>query len=149
MKSRAGNVQTIHIGGTAINLPDFLETRVEDDTLVACPPRTYFVILRLTVVTVTKDGQEVADEGQETIREGASEAQAELHESADKVWYHLIQPASEGTPGSLMHYWYVGLGGHTLIVSCFVDAAKSNHPLSGRVLAAVEPAIDSFRRHPD
>ncbi len=140
-------MQTFNIGSTTIDLPDVLQTRVEEDTLVAYPPRTDFVVLRLTVVTVTKDGQEVADEGQKTIREGASEAGAELHECAGRVWYHVTGPASQGAPGSLMHYWYVGLGGHTLIASCFVDAAQSNHPISKRVLAAVEPAIDSFRRH--
>ncbi len=140
-------MQTFHIGSTAIDLPDFLQTRVENDTLVAYMPRTSFAILRLTIITVSKDGQEVDGAGQKEVREGAEEAHAELHASAGKVWYHIIKPASEGTRGSLMHYWYVGLGGHTLIVSCFVGAQKGKHPVSKRVLASVEPAIESFRRH--
>lgn len=141
------SMQTFHIGSTAIDLPDFLQTRVEEeDTLVAYPPRTDFACLRFTVVTVRKAGQEVEGAGQELVREGAEQAQAELHASGDRVWYYVTKPASQGTSGSLMHYWYVGLGGHTLLVSCFVDAKKSKHPASRRVLAAAELAIGSFRR---
>ncbi len=139
-------MQTFSIGNTRIDLPDFLETRIEDDTLVAFPPHTDFANLRFTLVSVTKEGQEVAGAGEKMIRECAAEAKAQLHESRDRVWYHVTKPASEGSAGSLMHYWYVGMGGHSLVVSCFVDAAQSAHPLAQRVLASVEPAILSFRR---
>jgi len=139
-------VKTFRIGSTAVDLPAFLETRVEDDTLVANPPRANFANLRFTVITVTKDGKEFAGAGERLIRKRAAEAKAELHEGSNRVWYHMTQPASEGSAGSLMHYWYVGMGGRTLVVSCFVDAAKSSDPLAQRVLASVEPAIQSFRR---
>jgi hypothetical protein len=139
-------MQTFSIGGTAIDLPDFLETRIEDDTLVAYPPRTGFVNLRFTVISVTKKGQEVAGAGEKLIREKAAESKAELHEGNGRVWYRATEPASEGSPGSRMHYWYVGLGGHSLVISCFVEAARSTDPLAQRVLASVEPAIQSFRR---
>jgi hypothetical protein len=139
-------LQKFRIGSMAIDLPSFLETRIEDDTLVAFPPRTDFANLRFDVVSVSKDGAEVAGAGEEMIREGALEAGAQLCEDRGRVWYHVIEPASEGSAGSLMHYWYVGLGGHSLVVSCFVDAAESSHPLTQSVLASVQPAIDSFRR---
>ena len=138
-------MRTFSIGSTKIDLPGFLETRVENDTLVAFPPRTDFANLRFTVISVTKDGQAVGGAGERMIRERAIEAKAQLHEAGDRVWYHVAEPASGGSPGSLMHYWYVGMGGHSLVVSCFVDAAKSNDPLAQRVLASVEPAIQSFR----
>src|SRR5262249_10782380 len=134
------------IGGTKIDLPDFLDTRIEDDTLVAFPPRSDFANLRFTVITVTKDGQAVPNAGETMIRERAIEAQAQLHEGSDRVWYNVTEPASEGSAGSLMHYWYVGMDGHLLVVSCFVDAMKSSHPVAQRVLASVEPAVQSFRR---
>jgi hypothetical protein len=139
-------MQTFNIGSTAVDLPDFLETRVEGDTLVAFPPHTDFANLRFTVITVMKDGREVAGAGERLIREKATESKAELHEGNGRVWYHDAEPALEGSAGSLMHYWYVGLGGQTLVVSCFVDAARSTEPLAQRVLASVEPAIQTFRR---
>ena len=139
-------MQTFSIGSTAIDLPGFLETRVEDDTLVAFPPRSDFANLRFTVISVTKDGREVAGAGERVIREKATESKAELHEGNGRVWYHVAEPASEGSVGSLMHYWYVGWGGHSLVVSCFVDAVRSTDPLAQRVLASVEPAIQTFRR---
>ncbi len=139
-------MQTFSIGSTAIDLPDFLETRIEDDTLVAYPPRTDFANLRFTIISVTKDGQEVAGAGERLIRKEAAERKTELHEGNDRVWFHVTEPASEGSAGSLMHYWYVGHGGHSLVVSYFVDATRSADPLAQRVLASVEPAIQTFRR---
>jgi len=72
-------VKTFRIGSTAVDLPAFLETRVEDDTLVANPPRANFANLRFTVITVTKDGKEFAGAGERLIRKRAAEAKAELH----------------------------------------------------------------------
>jgi hypothetical protein len=143
---REARMQTFSIGSTAIDLPDFLETRIEDDTLVAFLPRSDFANLRFTVISVTKEGQEVAGAGERFIRKQATERKAELHEGNDHVWFYVTQPASEGSAGSLMHYWYVGHGGYSLVVSCFVDSARSTDPLAQRVLASVEPAIQSFRR---
>jgi hypothetical protein len=140
------HMQTFSIGSTTIDLPGFLETRIEDDTLVAFPPRTDFANLRFTVISMTNYGQEVAGSGERFIRERAAEAKAQLHQSSGRVWYHVSKPASEGSAGSLMHYWYVGMGGYSLVVSCFIDAAQSSNPTAERVLAAVEPAIQSFRR---
>jgi hypothetical protein len=127
-------------------LPDYFETRIEDDTLVAFLPSADFANLRFTVVSVLKDMLEMTDVGVRLVREQAAECNAELHEGNGRVWYHNAEPASEGAVGSLMHYWYVGLGGHFLVISCFVDAAQATDPLTQQVLASVEPAIRSFRR---
>ncbi|MDX1963578.1 MAG: hypothetical protein SFX18_10520 [Pirellulales bacterium] len=144
---RETRMQTFSIGSTAIDLPDFLETRIEDDTLVAFLPGSDFANLRFTVISVTKkDGQEVAGAGERLIRKEATERQAELHEGNNRVWFYVAEPACEGSAGSLMHYWYVGHGGHSLVVSCFVNSARSTDPLAQRVLTLVEPAIQSFRR---
>ena len=140
-------MQTFSIGSTAVDLPDFLETRIEEDTLVAYPPRADFANLRFTVTSVTKkDRQEVVSAGERLIRKQAAERKVELHEGNGRVWFRFTEPASEGSAGSLMHFWYVGLGGYFMVVSCFVDAARSTDPLAQRVLASVEPAIQSFRR---
>jgi hypothetical protein len=139
-------MSTFSINGTVIDLPDFLDTRIEDGTLIAYPPDTDFANLRFTVITLTKDGHEVASAGENLIRERAAKSAAELHEGQDRVWYHETQPSSEGTPGSLMHYWYVGMDERILMVSCFIDAAQGSHPLAQRVLATVEPTIHSSGR---
>src|SRR5438034_90007 len=67
-------MRTFSIGSTKIDLPGFLETRVENDTLVAFPPRTDFANLRFTVISVTKDGEAVGGAGEKMIRERAIEA---------------------------------------------------------------------------
>ncbi|MEJ0088175.1 MAG: hypothetical protein WDM80_00230 [Limisphaerales bacterium] len=143
--SRDSHMKTYSISSTKIDLPDILETSVEDDTLVAFPPRTDFANLRFTVISITKDGQEVASAGARLIRDKAAESKEELHEENGRVWYQTTGPTSEGSTGSLMHYWYVGLGGHALVVSCFIDAARTTDPLAQRVLDSVEPAIQTFR----
>ena len=110
-------VQTFSIGRTSIDLPAFLETRVEDGTLVAYPPRTNFANLRYTVISVIKDGKEVANAGDKMIRDRAANAKAKLNEGVDRVWYTSVEKASQGSDGSLMHYWFVGMGGH---VNCIL-----------------------------
>lgn len=139
--SRDLHMKTYSIGSTKIDLPDFLETRVEEDTLVAFPPRTDFANIRFTVISITKDERA----GERLIRNEAAENKQELHEGNGRVWYQTTEQASEGSAGSLMHYWYVGLGGHALVASCFVDATRTNDPLARRVLDSVEPAIQTFR----
>jgi hypothetical protein len=84
-------MHTFSIGRTVIELPDFLETRIEDDTLVAYPPRTDFANLRFTVISTMKDGKEVAGAGEKMIRERAAERNAVLHEDRDRVWYHVLR----------------------------------------------------------
>ena len=139
-------MKTFSIGSTLIDLPDFLDTRLEEDTLVAYPPKTDFANLRFTVITIKKDGQEKAGAGERLIRKEAAKAGAKLYEDKGRVWYYYTEASSEGSPGSLMHYWYVGMGGHMLVISCFIDSAKKENPLTKQVLDAVVPAIKSFRQ---
>ena len=54
--------------------------------------------------------------------------------------YFLFEPFA-----ALSHHARVKQG--DVVVSCFVDSAQSSHPLAQRVLASVEPAIQSFRRN--
>lgn len=89
--------------GTGVDLPDFLETRIEEDTLVAYPPRTDFANLRFTVISVTKDGREIAGAGERLIRGQAAESRAELHGGNGRVWYHVAEPTSEG--GNQIFLW--------------------------------------------
>jgi len=138
-------MNTFSIGNTQIDLPPFLKTRDDDATLVAYPPKTDFANLRFTVITVSKNGNYVSGAGIGIVRERAEKGQFTLHESDDKIWYYTSQPSSEGSPDSTIHYWYVGLDAHVLIVSCFIDAAEETNPLTKQVWESVIPTITSFR----
>ena len=140
-------MQTFEIGETLIDIPDFLETRDDDGTLVAFPPETDFANLRFSVISVRKnDGTPSSGAGERHIRKKAREADAELTETNGKLWYHSIKPSSEGSDGSLMHYWFVGMDAFSMVVSCFVDFEERENPMTQRVLDAVMPAIESFRK---
>jgi hypothetical protein len=138
-------MRTCTIGSVKIDLPEFLETRTEGDTLVAFPPHTDFANIRFTVLSVFKDGALVRDAGVKMIRARAAKAQVPLQEHKNKVWYHVTESASQGAKGSQMHYWYVGMDGHCIVVSCFIDATRIEDPVAQRVLESIEPAIQSFK----
>ncbi len=48
-----------------------------------------------------------------------------------------------------MHYWYVGMDAHVLVISCFIDAMESKNTSATRVLDSVSSTIDSFRKVQD
>jgi hypothetical protein len=139
-------IQTIQLTDTSIDIPAFLQTRTDDGTLVASPPRTDFVNLRFTTLTVYKDHKRVPGAGINHVNAMADEEHLTLQRFADKVWCDKEEQATEGSPGSRIHFWYVGLDEHLLIVSCFVDASRKDDDLTKRVFGAVVPAIHSFRK---
>ncbi len=140
-------MRTATFGNTQIDLPEWLETRVEKDILVAYPPGTDYVNLRLTLITVSKDGKELPIRVEKEIKKVAKESGARLRKQPGKVWFYATTPCSEGSPGSLMHWWYIGMGGHLMVISCFCDVEEKENVLTKRVLASVEPMIQSFRRN--
>jgi hypothetical protein len=139
-------MKTFSIGDTLIDIADFLDTRIEDDTLVAFFPHSDFANARFTIVTVKKDGKEVDKAGENIVRQRAEKLGAELYQEKNFVWYYTSESASEGSPGSLMHYWYIGMGGHVIIASCFIDSAYKDSSDAKRVLDSMLLSIKSIRR---
>ena len=139
-------MQTVLLGDTAIDIPSFLEWRDDEGTLVAHIPRTDYANLRFSLLSVKNDaGAYVPEAGIRSIRRRCKEAAAVLESKEGKVWFYSEAPATEGSAGSVMHYWYVGMDAHMLVISCFIDSKESKNPNAARVLASVPATIDSFR----
>src|SRR5262245_20778156 len=140
-------MQTIQLGEMAIDIPSFLDWRVDDGTLVAYLPGTDFANLRFTLLSISESGGvPVPGAGVRFVTSRCAEANAKLEKSGETVWYCYTQAASDGTEGSLMHFWNVGLDAHVLIISCFVEAEMAQTEETDSVLSSVGPAIRSFRR---
>lgn len=139
-------MKTFSIGDTLIDIAEFLDTRIEDDTLVAYFPESDFANARFSVVTVKKDGKEVEKAGENIVRERAEKLGAKPNEDDGFVWYYTSEAASEGPPGSLMHYWYIGMGGQVVIASCYVDVSYEDIPETKQVLDSIPISIKSIRR---
>jgi hypothetical protein len=143
-------MQTVVLGDTAVDIPSFLEWRDDDGTMVAYLPRTDYANLRFTLLSVKNDaGAYVPEAGARSIMRRCKEAGAVLENKQGKVWFYSQEQASEGSSGSVMHYWYVGMDAHMLIISCFIDSKESANPNATKVLASVPATIDSFRQAQD
>lgn len=135
----------ISIGAVNFELPDWLDARDDDGTLVAYPPRTDFANLRISVSTIaTEDGRLSPGTGERIVRSIAAKEQKEVHRGDGKVWYSYSQPASEGSRGSVITFWKVGVGAHIVLVSCFLDLEEGDPATKQRVMKAVDPLIRSL-----
>ncbi|QJE96823.1 hypothetical protein [Luteolibacter luteus] len=139
-------MNTFSIGNVEIDIAGYLDTRIEDGTLVAFFPESDFANARFTVVTVMRDGGEVPRAAEKIMEDRAAKIGAKLHIEENFVWYYTVEIASEGTSGSKMHYWFVGMGGHAVVVSCFIDAAQSDSIDARRVLDSILVSVKSIRR---
>jgi len=138
-------MRRLGIGPVMFDLPDFLDARDHDGTLVAYPPKTDYANLRVTVSTVAKDGKPSPGVGERIVRSVAAKQQRELHYEGGKIWYTYSQPATDGSPGSTITFWHVGLDAHMIVVSCFIDSVEGAAAMKQRVLDTVIPLIRSFR----
>ena len=138
-------MQTFGIGAVSFEIPDFLDARDEDGTLVAYPPGTDFANLRFTVTTVVKNGEPSPGAAERFIRKKASEEHTELHEAEGKVWYTHSQASTGGSPGSTITFWYVGLGARMIVISCFIDSQEGDAAVKQGVLDSILATIRSFR----
>jgi hypothetical protein len=139
-------MRAISIGAVNFDIPDWLDARDDDGTLVAYPPETDYANLRVSVSTIaTEDGKPLVDAGERITRSIAANEQRELHAEDGKVWYSYSQPASEGSLGSTITFWHVGVGAHTAVVSYFIDSQKGDSVTKERVMHTVIPLIQSFR----
>ena len=142
-------IQTIQLGETAIDIPTSLDWRDDEGTLVAYLPGTDFANLRFTLLSIReRSGDLVPRGGLRAVMNRCIESKGTLKKSGETVWFYWAEPASEGSEGSLMHYWYAGLDAHMLIISCFVDAEMKQSEDADIVLSSVERTIGSFRKYP-
>ena len=138
-------IPAISIGAVKFELPDWLDARDDDGTLAAYPPRTDFANLRISVSTIaTEDGRPSLGTGERIVRGIAAKEQKEVHRGDGKVWYSYSQPASEGSPGSIITFWKVGVGAHIVLVSCLLDSGEGDAATKQRVMEAVDPLIRSL-----
>jgi hypothetical protein len=139
-------MHVISIGPVKFDIPDWLDWRDDDGTLVAYPPKTDYANLRVSVSTVATDnGKPSLGAGERITRSIAAKEQRELHAEDGKVWYTYSQPASEGPPGSTITFWHVGVGAHTAVVSCFIDSQEGDPATKEHLIQSVIPIIRSFR----
>jgi hypothetical protein len=139
-------MSAISVGAVKFEIPDWLDARNDDGTLVAYPPETDYANLRISVSTIaTEDGKPSLGGGARIVRSIAAKEQRHLHEEDGRVWYSHSEVASEGSPGSTITFWHVGIGAHTAIVSCFIDSAEGDAAMKERVMHTVVPLIRSFR----
>jgi hypothetical protein len=139
-------MRAISIGTVTFDIPDWLDARDDDGTLVAYPPKTDYANLRVSVSTIaSENGKPSIGTGERIVRSIAANEGAELREEAGKVWYSYSQPASDGSPGSTITFWQIGVGAHTVVLSCFIDSTEGDTATKERVRNAVLPLIRSFR----
>jgi hypothetical protein len=136
---------TLAVGVVSFDVEDFLDLRDDDGTLVAYPPASDYANVRISVSTVAKDGKPSLGAGERITRGIAAKEQKELREEDGKVWYSYSQPASDGSSGSTITFWHIGLGAHTIVVSCFIDSVEGEPAMKKRVIDSVVPLIHSFR----
>ena len=136
---------TLAIGAVSFDVADFLDLRDDDGTLVAYPPASDYANIRVSVSTIAKDGMPSPGAGERITRSIAAKEQTELSEYSGKVWYCSSRPASQGSAGSTISFWHIGLGAHTILVSCFIDSVEGEPEMKKRVIDSVVPLIHSFR----
>jgi hypothetical protein len=139
-------MRAISIGAVKFEIPEWLDARNDDGTLVAYPPQTDYANLRVSVSTIaTEDGTPSVGAGERIVRSMAAKEHRELHAEEGKVWFTYSQRASEGSPGSTITFWQIGVGAHTALISCFIDSAEGDAATKQRVLQTIVPLIQSFR----
>ena len=113
-------MREICIGAVKFDIPDWLDARDDDGTLVAYPPASDYANVRVTVSTVVKNGKPSPGAGERITRSIAAKEQREFQEDDGRIWYSYSQPASEGSAGSTITFWHIGLGAHTIVEKdCF------------------------------
>jgi hypothetical protein len=76
----------ISIGAVKFEIPDWLDARNDDGTLVAYPPATDYANLRIRVSTIaTEEGKPSFGAGARIVRSIAAKEQRHLHEEDGRV----------------------------------------------------------------
>jgi hypothetical protein len=140
---------TLSIGSVSFDVAEFLDLRDDDGTLVAYPPASDYANIWVSVSTIAKDGKPSPGAGERITRSVAAKEQRDLHAEDGKVWYSFSEPASEGSAGSTITFWHIGVGAHTVVVSCFLESAEGDSAMKKRVIDSVGPLIHSFHADDD
>jgi hypothetical protein len=139
-------MQTFVIDGVEFDIPDFLDTHVEEDrTFLAFIPFSDHANLRFTVSTVTMRGEPAPAAVEQLIRRIATDEGCKLQEEDSKMWLTYSKPATEGSPGSTMTLWEVAFGSQMITISCFLDSTEGDPEQKQHVLDSVVPCIQSLR----
>ena len=138
-------LRTLQLGSVLVDIFRDLAFRDDKGTLVAHVPDTDFANLRCSVISILKNGREIAGAGESEVREKADQAGGAAIDRDGKIVFDVVNPSSED-PKSTVHYWYVGMGGHYVIVTLFLDHAYVDDPRSKHVRDSVDLLIRSLRR---
>ena len=137
--------KTFKMADVLIDIPNFLATRDDSGTLVAYPPNTDFANIRVSVISILKDGKGVPNAGKTSVETRAKELGAQLNQTDHKIWCYAKEPSSE-VPGSTIHFWYVALDADVVAISLFIDSKEEANPLTERVWKSVPKIIESLRK---
>lgn len=138
-------IKTFRMGRLLIDIADFLDARIEQSSLVVCYPESDLVSARFSIISAPNAGAEVPQVVANLIRERAEMAEVELHEEEQLVWYHTSEPADEEAPGSLVHSWVAGVGGHMVVVTCSIEDLPEDEAVAERVLQSISTSVQSIR----
>jgi hypothetical protein len=125
--------QTIEMDLVKFEVPKELECRTEDGTLVVCSDGS--VILRCSVTSVLRHGEEVQEVARIEIPELAREAGLNYEVVGEKLVLRSLQPILQEDEDDVFR-WYMGLGGHITVLSI---STKDG-------IGCAESIIESFRR---
>lgn len=145
MNTQIQPLRTLQLGRVLVDIFSDLAFRDDKGTLVAYVPDTNFANLRCSVISILKNGKEIVGAGESEVREKAEQADGAVEERDGKIVFDVVKPSSED-PKSTVHYWYVGMGGHYVIVTLFLDHAYVDDPRSKHVRESVDLLIKSLRR---
>jgi hypothetical protein len=125
--------QTIEMDLVKFDVPRELECRTEDGTLVICSDGS--VILRCSVTSVMRHGEEVDEVARNEIPELAHEAGLNYEVFDEKLVLRSRQRILQEDREDIFR-WYMGLGGHIAVLSI---STKDG-------IECAESIIESFRR---
>ncbi len=145
MNTQLPPLRTLQLGNVLVDIFRDLAFRDDKGTLVAYAPDTDSANLRCSVISILKNGKEIAGAGESEVREKADQGGGAVEERHGKIVFYVVKPSSED-PKSTIHYWYVGMGGHYVIVTLFLDHAYVDDPRSKHVRESVDLLIRSLRR---
>ena len=105
-------MRTLTIGAVSFDVPDFLDLRDDEGTLVAYPPASDYANVRVSVSTVAKDGKPSPRAGERITRSVASKEQRDLHEKNGKVSYSYSNRQATVRPAARLHFGMLGSSAH-------------------------------------
>ena len=142
-------MQTIQMDHVEFKIPASFTWVDDEGTLVASLPNVDDVVLRISTQSIQKNGIPVPGAAIQVITKTAQRESRALQHYNSTVWYETVTSASQGSPGSMVHFWNVGFDAHGLVISCFVDGRALESRDARMVSDSVVPIIQSIRNLPN